>query len=78
MTHDTHSEPTAVRPTQIDHVCGHRFTHLFPAFEGEDTSLLGVLEALALHPCPACMAGEPDWAVGAHPARSAGSEAGAC
>jgi hypothetical protein len=56
----------------------HAVTHLVPAAQDEDGALLGALEVLAMHPCPPCMAGVPDWAVGAHPDRIAGSEAGTC
>jgi len=78
MKHDTHTPSSALRPAQVDHICGHRFTHLIPVLAGDNSELLDVMEMLAMHPCPSCMAGEPDWAVGSHPGRSAGKEAGAC
>ncbi|KAF0208495.1 MAG: hypothetical protein Q8S43_01460 [Actinomycetota bacterium] len=78
MASDTHNAPGSLRPAQVDHACGHRFTHLVPAILDEDVELLSTLEVLALHPCPSCMAGVTDWAVGAHQNKSTGSEAGTC
>lgn len=46
------------QPTQIDHACGHRFTHMMPP-HGE--GLLELLEVFASHPCPVCMSGLVDW-----------------
>lgn len=78
MASETHITLPPHRPVQVDHSCGHRFTHLMAVFGDVDGELLDVLELLSANPCPSCAAGASDWAVGSALGRSAGSEAGAC
>ncbi len=58
QTRDTDIRPK--QATQVDHACGHRFTHLLPP---QDVGLLELLEVFALHPCPTCLSGLVDWSL---------------
>lgn len=63
MQDDAHMDLASARIMHVEHACGHLHAHLVPAPEATGGSLLLAVEMLAGHPCPACIAGAPDWAI---------------
>lgn len=63
------------QPAQVDHACGHRFTHMVPA---RQDGLLELLELLASHPCPMCASGLIDWSLVGRAEYQHDNDTGAC
>ncbi|MGB4592834.1 MAG: hypothetical protein WBI63_03535 [Coriobacteriia bacterium] len=63
MQDDTNIDFSSARVMQIEHACGHWHAHLVPPVTGSGGFPLLAVDMLATHPCPACLAGAPDWAI---------------
>ena len=75
MAVTSNNKPVVKQPAQVDHACGHRFTHLLPAHE---TGSLELFDLLASHACPVCLMGMIDWSQAARGDDTDDTNTGVC